>query len=69
MVEEKEDIVELLRDPAYPPKPAGSMALRLSAADEIELLRAANDRLFALVDEMQDTMASMQAQNERLLKN
>jgi hypothetical protein len=34
------DIVERLCDPAFPPPPAGSMALRLSAADEIERLRA-----------------------------
>ena len=33
------DIIEWLRDPAFPPPPAGAMALRLSAADEIERLR------------------------------
>lgn len=33
------DIVDKLRDPKFPPKPAGDTALRLSAADEIERLR------------------------------
>lgn len=33
------DLVEKLRDPEFPPPPAGTMALRLSAADEIERLR------------------------------
>ena len=39
------DLLKRLRDPEFPPKPAGDMALRLSAADEIERLRDALKRI------------------------
>jgi hypothetical protein len=39
------DIIERLRDPAYPKKPAGDFVLRLSAADEIDRLRAENEKI------------------------
>ena len=60
------DLLKRLRDPEFPPKPAGNMALRLSAADEIERLERQYADLKNISDNGAARLEKEMLENERL---